>query len=80
MSGDKAHWIAGTAPELDKIQCTRSQKEDITIYIPADRFSVCVSVLGVTIACSADEARKFAASIVRAADVLDNYSKESTGR
>ena len=59
---------------------SRIEVEDITIHIPADRFSVCVSVLGVTIACSADEARKFAASIVRAADALDNYSKESAGR
>lgn len=64
----------------DETPSSRIEVEDITIYIPADRFSVCVSVLGVTIACSADEARKFAASIVRAADALDNYSKESAGR
>lgn len=80
MSDDKAHWIAGTAPELDKIQCTRSEKEDVTIYIPADRSSVCVAVLGVTIAFSADDARKFGASVARAGDALDAYLKESTGR
>jgi hypothetical protein len=67
MSDGKAHWIAGTPPELDKIQCTRSQKEDVTVYIPADRSSVCVAVMGVTIAFSAD-------------DALESYSKEITGR
>lgn len=76
MNDDKAHWIAGKAPELDQIQCTRSQREDVTIYIPRDRSSVCAAVLGVTISFSSDEARKFADSLARAADVLDTYRAE----